>query len=132
RRPRVRHRYSQQYSDRRHPGRSRAGRGRHHARRNECLCGKSECRYSLGDRYEHPPCRGEISLGVRPPGAGGFQPEGIAITPDGKYAYVATQSANSVSVIDTATKPVVGPPISVGIGPYWVAITPDGADVYVT
>jgi YVTN family beta-propeller protein len=56
---------------------------------------------------------------------------GVAITPDGKHAYVANQGSNNVSVIDTASNTVVGPPIPVGNGPFGVAITPDGKHVYV-
>jgi len=48
------------------------------------------------------------------------------------FAYVANQTSNNVSVINTATNMVVGPPIPVGTNPRDVAITPDGTRVYVT
>ena len=35
-------------------------------------------------------------------------PNGLAITPDGKYAYVTNGSNDSVSVINTATNTVTG------------------------
>jgi YVTN family beta-propeller protein len=61
--------------------------------------------------------------------AGG--PAAIAITPDGKTAYVANYGlTNSVTPIDTATN-TVGTPISVGDKPDAIAITPDGKTAYV-
>jgi YVTN family beta-propeller protein len=56
----------------------------------------------------------------------------VAITPDGKRVYVANNSSNDVSVIDTLNNTVMGFPIPVGSGPAGVAITPDGKRVYVT
>ncbi|MEV0948593.1 YncE family protein [Rhodococcus sp. NPDC049939] len=63
---------------------------------------------------------------------------GVAITPDGAYAYVANQNGNvanqngnSVSVIATATNTVTAT-IPVGEGPSGMAITPNGAFAYVT
>ena len=37
----------------------------------------------------------------------GRYPNGVAITPNGKFAYVANQRSNTVSVIDTANNTVV-------------------------
>ncbi len=37
----------------------------------------------------------------------GIEPEGVAVTPDGKHAYVTNFGSNTVSVIDTATNTVV-------------------------
>jgi YVTN family beta-propeller protein len=62
----------------------------------------------------------------------GSQPNGVAVTPDGKHAYVANVSSANVSVIDTATNKVVGTPIVVGNFPECVAVTPDGTHAYVT
>lgn len=63
------------------------------------------------------------------PGAG--QPSGVAITPDGAFAYLTNASgANTVSVIDTASNTVVAS-IPVGDTPAMPAITPNGAFVYV-
>ena len=55
----------------------------------------------------------------------------MAITPDGKHAYVANNGDGTVSVITTATG-AVSRPITVGNAPTMVAITPDGKRAYVT
>jgi YVTN family beta-propeller protein len=47
-------------------------------------------------------------------------------------AYIANGGSNTVSVIDTETKTVVGSPLSVGSQPAGVAVTPDGKYAYVT
>src|SRR6266852_712958 len=61
----------------------------------------------------------------------GQYPAGVAITPNGAFAYVANFNSNSVSVIDTATSTVTAT-VGVGTGPSGVAITPNGAFAYVT
>ena len=55
----------------------------------------------------------------------------MAITPDGKHAYVTNNGDGTVSVITTATG-AVSAPITVGNAPAGVAITPDGKHAYVT
>lgn len=69
------------------------------------------------------------------------RPLGVAITPDGKLAYVANRHTDFVSVIETATVLEEDPKVASvevngknGIpgGPSYVAVTPDGAFVYVT
>lgn len=60
-----------------------------------------------------------------PPG-----PHGIAITPDNRWVYVASDGASSVSVIDTATDKLVAN-IEVGKNPHGVAVTTDGKYVLV-
>jgi YVTN family beta-propeller protein len=55
----------------------------------------------------------------------GSGPFAVAITPDGKRAYVANSAEESVSVIDLATNQVIGAPIPVGSHPHAVAIVPD-------
>ena len=55
----------------------------------------------------------------------------MAITPDGKHAYVTNYTDSTVSVITTATG-AVSAPITVGEAPAAVAITPDGKHAYVT
>jgi YVTN family beta-propeller protein len=57
-------------------------------------------------------------------------PVGVAITPDGAFAYV-TNGLDTVSVIATATNTLVAT-VPVGIRPVRVAFTPDGAFAYVT
>jgi YVTN family beta-propeller protein len=51
--------------------------------------------------------------------AGGSEPTGIAVTPDGSKVYVAnqSQSSNTVTVIATATNTLIPPPIGVGKTP---------------
>ena len=60
----------------------------------------------------------------------GQSPWGIAITPDGKRAYVASLSG-TISVIDTATSNVIDT-ITESDGPLGVAVTPDGTRAYVS
>ncbi len=61
----------------------------------------------------------------------GQYPAGVAITPNGAFAYVTNYNSNSVSVIDTATNTVTAT-VTVGTGPWGIAITPNGAFAYVT
>ncbi len=59
----------------------------------------------------------------------------VAITPDGKYAYVTNGGAYWVSLIDIATNTVLPAPGLVGSffhGPNGIAITPDGKYAYVS
>lgn len=60
-----------------------------------------------------------------PPG-----PHGIAITPDNRWVYVASDGASTVSVIDTATDKLVES-IEVGKNPHGVAVSADGKFVLV-
>jgi len=60
----------------------------------------------------------------------GLLPTGIALTPGGRFAYVANSGSNTISVIATATNTVVTS-IAVGVGPHALAFTPDGAFAYV-
>ena len=70
----------------------------------------------------------------------GVLPEGVAISPNGRTAYVANEGSNTVSVIDTKTNTVVDldpttpeiEGIPVGMGPSGVAFTPNGRRAYVT
>ena len=57
-------------------------------------------------------------------------PVGVAVTPNGAFAYVANSGSNTVSVIATATNAVVAT-ITVGAGPETLAVTPNGDYVYV-
>jgi YVTN family beta-propeller protein len=57
--------------------------------------------------------------------------DGIAMSPDGRYAYVSNLGSNSVSVFDTASNTIVKT-VSVGTSPGPVAVTPAGAYVYVS
>ena len=61
----------------------------------------------------------------------GTGPLCVAVTPDGKHAYVTNLFSKSVSVIDTASNTVVAT-VPVGIRPFGVSVTPDGKHAYVT
>jgi len=65
-----------------------------------------------------------------PPITVGNYPDAIAITPDGKTAYVANWNSGTVTPIATATN-TAGPAIPVGSQPENIAITPDGKTAYV-
>jgi YVTN family beta-propeller protein len=62
----------------------------------------------------------------------GTAPIGVAVSPDGKYLYVANHHGNSVSVIDTSDGTVIDTVKEVGRGPVGVAVSPNGDHVYVT
>jgi large repetitive protein len=61
----------------------------------------------------------------------GVMPIGVAITPDGRYVYIANNGSNTVSVLDAVTDRVVNS-VSVPAGPIGVAVTPDGKYAFVT
>ena len=60
----------------------------------------------------------------------GLTPCCIAITPNGKTAYVANNDSDTVTPISIATN-TAGPAIHVDSGPTWIAITLDGKTAYV-
>src|SRR5208283_655477 len=60
----------------------------------------------------------------------GSDPYGVAITPNGAYAYVANDGSDTVSAISTTTNTVTAT-VTVGYYPYGVAVTPNGAYAYV-
>jgi YVTN family beta-propeller protein len=62
----------------------------------------------------------------------GGQLQSVAITPDGKYLYVASSNDQQVKVIDTATKTLVGTISGVGTNAFGVVISPDGKFAYVS
>ena len=55
----------------------------------------------------------------------GFEPYGIAVSPDGALAYVALAAAGEIAVVDLANFVEVGR-IAVGPWPRYVAVSPDG------
>jgi YVTN family beta-propeller protein len=72
------------------------------------------------------------TVGANPITVGGL-PNGIALTPDGRHAYVACAYTSTVSVIDTATDTVSATiALPSGTNLTNVAITPDGQRAYVT
>jgi YVTN family beta-propeller protein len=56
--------------------------------------------------------------------------QGIAITPNGKYGYLAGSKSNQVSVLNTSSNTVIKN-ITVGLSPVGIAITPNGQYAYV-
>lgn len=70
----------------------------------------------------------------------GDGPWGVAVSPDGRYAYITNRNSDSVSVIDTGTNTVTATidirfVSSIGIvddEPTGVAISPDGRHAYIT
>jgi YVTN family beta-propeller protein len=56
---------------------------------------------------------------------------GVALSPDGKFAYVCASVTNKLVVVDL-TEGKVAAEIPVGVSPYDVAISPDGGTAYVT
>jgi YVTN family beta-propeller protein len=74
-----------------------------------------------------------VGLGSGTAGASfgvGTSPNAIAITPNGRTAYVADSSGGTVIPIDLATN-TEGAPIPIGASPTAIAITPDGQTAYV-
>lgn len=61
----------------------------------------------------------------------GSYPDAVAITPNGKMAYVANYTSNTVTPIDLATNKA-RPAIPVGVGPSAIAIAPNGKTAYVS
>jgi YVTN family beta-propeller protein len=70
-----------------------------------------------------------IRVGVTGPGLHD-QPDGIAVTPDGRTVYVANIGSGTVTPIDAATN-TPGEPVEVGVRPRAIVITPDGRTAYV-
>jgi YVTN family beta-propeller protein len=62
----------------------------------------------------------------------GDGPTSVAITPDGKYAFVTDVFGESVSVVETGLRRKVATIEEVGEEPFGIAITPDGKYAYVT
>ena len=64
-----------------------------------------------------------------------FRATGVAISPDGKTAYVTSEGGfdpGEVTSIDVATKQVVGQPLKLEHGAGAIAIAPDGTRAYVS
>ena len=100
----------------------RAGRDRDHAGRKDRLRHRPHRRIGDADRTGDEQTRhGNQS---------GHEPAGIAITPDGRTAYVTNSQSESVTPIELATNKA-GTEIKVGERPFGIAITPDGRTTYV-
>ena len=85
------------------------------------------------DLSPSPPTAGTpVDLTGSPPPASGRNTQNIAISPDGRKAYVADSNNDQVIPIDLTTTPVtLGAPIAVGAGPQGIAFSPDGSMAYV-
>ena len=64
-------------------------------------------------------------------GGKGVFTDGIAITPDGAYTYVAN-AYNFVDVIDNASNTVIATVVGIGNNPQGLAINPEGTRAYLT
>jgi YVTN family beta-propeller protein len=53
----------------------------------------------------------------------GFNPIGVAVTPDGKYVYVANSSSGTISKVDTQSRAVVST-IQLDVSPAMIALAP--------
>jgi YVTN family beta-propeller protein len=63
----------------------------------------------------------------------GSETHAVAITPNGRFAYVGDGPYEGVSVIETATNAIVANvPVPESRGPWGVAITPNGEFAYIT
>ncbi len=77
------------------------------------------------------PCGQTVS--VVSDGAYTAYPTGVAITPDGKTAYVVLDNNDTLTKIDlTQASPKEGPELRVGNVPHSVVISPDGTTAYVS
>src|SRR5581483_10585025 len=78
---------------------------------------------------------GMVSLGrtieIRVKKQGQSYPNGIALSPDERTAYVCLSCNNSLAAVDLASGKITAN-IPVGAAPYAVAVSPDGATAYVS
>jgi YVTN family beta-propeller protein len=93
--------------------------------------------YSSGGRRYDTPERGMVTVIDVPRNTVtttipvGASSNGVAITPDGRHAYVTDSRSGTLTAIDTRANAVTAT-IPVGRHPGAVAITPDGQQAYVT
>ena len=58
-----------------------------------------------------------------------LKPVGVVVSPDNRWVYVANGHGNSLTIIDAATRQIVGT-VPTGRRPWGVAVTADGRKVY--
>ena len=68
------------------------------------------------------------TLGTAPVGS---KPTGVALSKDGRLAYVVNSAAGNVTVVDAASMQPIGI-LQVGVSPQKIAISPDGTKILVT
>jgi YVTN family beta-propeller protein len=78
------------------------------------------------------PIIGGVAVNASPPVTVqvGGEPTGLAVSPDGRWAYVSDTASNSLVVYDTVNLMVVTR-VPVAAGPWGVAVSPDGARAFV-
>ena len=81
-----------------------------------------------GEIATRPELAGEAYTMVGNPIAVGVEPRGIAITPNGGYAFIANHTAGMVTVVKLAPSATVIGTVATGGNPQSIAITNDGDD----
>jgi 6-phosphogluconolactonase len=88
-------------------------------------------------QYNIDPVSGALSPKIPATVGTGAGPEGVAVTPNGKSAYVTNVGPDTVSQYNIdpsngALSPKTPATVAAGSGPWGVAVTPDGKSAYVT
>lgn len=71
------------------------------------------------------------SVNMSDPNHSNFYPQGISLSPDGKYLYTANNLNNTVSCLDLTNRKIVAS-VPVGRYPYMTLLSPDGKMLYVS
>jgi len=61
----------------------------------------------------------------------GTSPEGVAISPDGRKVYVANKTAQTVSMVNTATNQIIGTTPNLNMPVHGLAVSPDNMRLYI-
>jgi len=86
---------------------------------------------AAGELSTAPTAQDIAALDRTPPPLEGYSPIQICLSPDSRTAYVVNQTADSISVLDVASR-AVQREIPVGRHPTHAVIAPDGQKLYVT
>ena len=98
--------------------------GRRHPGWETRLCHELALQHCFGDRHGHQHGGGHGPVGIFP--------NGVAVTPDGKHAYVTNSSLQQRFGDRHGHQHGGGHGLRWGSGPIGVAVTPDGKHAYVT